>query len=51
MKDKTEDTISAHKMEKSIRKEKIAAKIDHRKEVDELRKTVEAEVEAIKKTE
>ena len=51
VKDKTEDTISAHKMEKSIRKEKIAAKIDHRKEVDDLRKTVESEVEAIKAAE
>ena len=51
VKDKTEDTISAHKMEKEIRKEKIAAKIDHRKEVDDLRKTVEAEVEAIKAAE
>ena len=51
VKDKAEDTISAHKMEKSIRKEKIAAKIDHRKEIDELRKTVEAEVEAIKTAE
>ena len=47
-KDIAEDTISAHRMEKEIRKEKIAAKIDHKKEVDELRKTVEAEAEAIK---
>ena len=51
VKDKAEETISAHKMEKAIRKEKIAAKIDHKKEVNELRKTVEAEVEAIKKSE
>jgi hypothetical protein len=38
-------------MEKEIRKEKRAAESDHKKEVDELRKTVEAEVEAIKTTE
>ena len=47
-KDKAEETISAHKMEKEIRREKIAAKIDHKKEISELRKTVEAEAEAIK---
>ena len=48
VKDKAEETISAHKMEKEIRKEKISAKIDYKKEVDDLRKTVEAEAEAIK---
>ena len=35
-------------MEKEIRREKITAKIDHKKEISELRKTVEAEAEAIK---
>ena len=48
VKDKADETISAHKMEKEIRRENIAAKIDHKKEVSELRKTVEAEAEAIK---
>ena len=48
IKDKSEDTISARKMEKEIFKEKIAAEIDHKKEVNELRKEVEAEAEAIK---
>ena len=47
-KEKAEDTISAHKMEKEIRREKAAAESDHKKELDELRKTVEAEAEAIK---
>ena len=46
--DKAEDTISAHKMEKQIRKERLVAEVDHKMEMDELRKTVEAEAEAIK---
>ena len=48
VKDKAEDTISAHKMEKEIRREKAAAESDHKKELDELRRTVEAEAEDIK---
>ena len=35
-------------MEKEILKEKVAAQLDHKKEMSELRKTVEAEAEAIK---
>lgn len=44
------ETVSAHKMERKIRKEKIAAKIDRRKEMRDLKKEVEAEVKTIKNT-
>ncbi|MBR0373417.1 MAG: hypothetical protein IJH91_02680 [Mogibacterium sp.] len=47
-KEKTEETISLHKMEREIRKEKSAAEQDHEKEIRELRKEVEAEAAALK---
>jgi len=43
-----EDSMSAHKMEREIHKEKIASKLDHKKAIKELSKTVESEVEALK---
>ena len=46
--EKAEETISAHKMEKEIHREKAAAESAYKKELDELRKTVEAEAEAVR---
>ena len=48
IKETADDTISAHRMEKDIRREKVAAEIDYKKEMADLKKAVEAEAEAIK---
>ena len=48
VKEKADDTISAHRMEKDIRREKAAAESERKAEVEELKKTVQAEVKAIK---
>jgi hypothetical protein len=46
--DKVESTVGATKMETEILKEKLAAEIDHKKDLAELKKAVEAEAEALK---